>query len=63
MSERAQKINETGLTSDGRIKHFLEKRDPNRYGLKEEEEHTYRKHFADDHIMPSKPSEKEDVTS
>ena len=29
-----------------RIRHFLERRDPERYGLKDEEEETYRRHFA-----------------
>jgi curved DNA-binding protein CbpA len=32
--------------ADHRIRHFLERRDPSKYGLKDEEEETYRKHFA-----------------
>jgi curved DNA-binding protein CbpA len=32
--------------SDTRIRHFLERRDPNKYGLKDEEEAAYRQHFA-----------------
>ena len=32
--------------ADDRIRHFLERRDPHRYGLKEEEEEAYRNHFA-----------------
>lgn len=45
LASRATEYNENKLTSDGRIKHFLEKRDPSKYGLKDEEEETYRKHF------------------
>lgn len=45
LTSRATQYNENKLTSDGRIKHFLEKRDPSKYGLKDEEEETYRKHF------------------
>ena len=35
-----------GGSADHRIRHFLERRDPNRYGLKDEEEETYRRHFG-----------------
>lgn len=45
LTSRASQYNENKLTSDGRIKHFLEKRDPSKYGLKDDEEEMYRKHF------------------
>lgn len=32
--------------SGHRIRHFLERRDPSRYGLKDEEEEAYRRHFS-----------------
>lgn len=32
--------------ADHRIRHFLERRDPNKYGLKDEEEDLYRQHFS-----------------
>jgi curved DNA-binding protein CbpA len=35
-----------GPASENRIRHFLERRDPNRYGLKDEEESHYRLHFS-----------------
>jgi curved DNA-binding protein CbpA len=35
-----------GTLADGRIRHFLQRRDPNRHGLKDEEQEMYRKHFA-----------------
>jgi curved DNA-binding protein CbpA len=57
LASRAEQYNGT---SDGRIKHFLEKRDPTRYGLKDEEEEHYRRHFAGQHIAPLKPSPKLD---
>ena len=38
---------------DQRIRHFLERRDPYRYGLKDEEEETYRKHFAKQNGLPA----------
>lgn len=31
---------------DHRIRHFLERRDPSRYGLKDEEGETYKRHFG-----------------
>ena len=46
LKTRATHYNENGLTSDGRVKHFLEKRDPSKYGLKDEEQAAYKKHFA-----------------
>lgn len=47
MSTRASEFDEEKLNSQGRVKHFLERRDPTRFGLKEEEEEHYRKHFGD----------------
>ncbi len=48
-------------TVDHRIRHFLERRDPNRYGLKDEEEETYRKHFgeAQESLPPLKATKRE----
>lgn len=48
-------------TADHRIRHFLERRDPNRYGLKDEEEETYRKHFgeAQESLPPPKAMKRE----
>lgn len=45
MSARASEYDEGRLDKEGRVRHFLEKRDPTRFGLKEEEEKHYRKHF------------------
>lgn len=47
MTERASQLEGKELGSDGRVRQFLERRDPTRYGLKEEEEVQYRKHFGD----------------
>ena len=52
LTSRTEHYNENQLTSGGRIKHFLEKRDPSRYGLKDGEEETYRKHFAPQILPP-----------
>lgn len=53
MSTRATSLEDEKLDKDGRVKAFLEKRDPTRYGLKEEEEVQYRKHFvSDEDIVP-----------
>ncbi|ETN43115.1 uncharacterized protein HMPREF1541_02273 [Cyphellophora europaea CBS 101466] len=41
-----------GPAADDRVRHFLERRDPNRYGLKEEEEGHYRQHFAGKNFSP-----------
>lgn len=46
MSARASEFEDGGLSSHGRVRHFLERRDPTRFGLKEEEEQHYRKHFG-----------------
>jgi curved DNA-binding protein CbpA len=43
-----------GGVADGRIRHFLERRDPSRYGLKDEEEDTYKQHFAGQPLLPAK---------
>lgn len=45
MTQRATQFEDNKIDKDGRIKHFLERRDPTRFGLKEEEETAYRKHF------------------
>jgi curved DNA-binding protein CbpA len=47
MADRADHFQEHQVTREGRIKHFLEKRDPSKYGLKDEEEEAYRNHFGD----------------
>jgi len=48
MTERAaDQFDDHQRDSNGRVKAFLEKRDPTRYGLKEEEEGYYKKHFGD----------------
>ncbi|KAI1620658.1 hypothetical protein EDD37DRAFT_653712 [Exophiala viscosa] len=41
--------------AEGRIKHFLEKRDPSKYGLKDEEGEAYRKHFSNSGVMQPMP--------
>lgn len=48
MSQRASQFDDNKIDRDGRIKQFLERRDPTRFGLKEEEEVAYRKHFQND---------------
>lgn len=45
-----------GPTADERVRHFLERRDPNRYGLKETEEGHYRLHFSGKNYAPPKPA-------
>lgn len=52
MTQRASQFEENKLDKHGRVKHFLEKRDPTRYGLKEEEEVQYKKVFQDPRAMP-----------
>jgi curved DNA-binding protein CbpA len=44
LSDRRDEQSE--MQGHGRVKHFLQQRDPARYGLKEEEEEAYRRHFA-----------------
>ena len=51
LSSRADHLKEQNITSDGRIKHFLERRDPTKYGLKEDEEGVYKKYFSP-HLHP-----------
>ena len=53
MSARANQFDDNKFDKDDRIKHFLERRDPTRFGLKEDEEVEYRKHFqGNDGILP-----------
>lgn len=53
MSARASQFDDNKLDKDDRIKHFLERRDPTRFGLKEEEEIEYRKHFEkNERVLP-----------
>ena len=40
----------SNLSSEGRIRWFLERRDPTKYGLSEEEERIYRKTFGGGHL-------------
>ena len=46
LASRQDHFEENEIRGPGRVKHFLEKRDPSKYGLKEQEEEVYRKHFA-----------------
>lgn len=46
LTTRAQKQKTDVVDSDGRIKWFLEKRDPSKSGLKDQEEHVYKDHFT-----------------
>ncbi|KAK5072765.1 J domain-containing protein 1 [Lithohypha guttulata] len=46
MTARASQFDDNNLDKNDRVRHFLERRDPTRYGLKEEEESQYRKHFS-----------------
>ena len=52
LTTRAEQYNENKLKSDDRVKHFLEKRDPSLWGLKDEENEFYKKHFESE--MPKK---------
>lgn len=52
MTERANNLVDNRLDKNARVKHFLEKRDPTRYGLKEEEEIEYRRHFGGTNGLP-----------
>ena len=47
-----------GVRPNHSIRHFLERRDPNRYGLKEEEEEAYRKFFAGQTVPRAETDEK-----
>lgn len=64
MTARASEFDEGKLNSEGRVRHFLERRDPTRFGLKEEEEEHYRKHFGNgEGLLPlgrAKPKEEEE---
>jgi curved DNA-binding protein CbpA len=54
LNDREQHYKENNLSkADDRVKHFLEKRDPSRNGLKDEEQDAYRKHFSGKGIKPS----------
>lgn len=45
LADRRDHFEEANMKAPGRVKHFLEKRDPSKYGLREEEEGIYRNHF------------------
>ena len=60
LTSRVEHYNENKLSSSGRIKHFLEKRDPSRDGLRQEEEETYRKYFAPKPLAPPNIESKSD---
>ena len=47
-----------GPAADERVKHFLQRRDPSRSGLKEEEESHYRHHFSGQNFLPPPKSAK-----
>lgn len=51
LSSRAHHYQENQLGAEGRIKHFLEKRDPSKSGLKDEEEEAYKTHFGNQGAM------------
>ncbi len=59
LSSRRDHLEENEIKSAGRVKHFLEKRDPSKYGLKEEEEAVYRKHFSDSVLVTPNLKESE----
>lgn len=54
MTARSTQFDDKKFDKDDRVRHFLERRDPLRYGLKEEEEQEYRKHFQkhEQHLPP-----------
>ncbi|KEF62426.1 uncharacterized protein A1O9_00398 [Exophiala aquamarina CBS 119918] len=52
LNSRADHFKDNQVTRDGRVTHFLQKRDPSKYGLKAEEGEVYRKHF-DSGLQPS----------
>lgn len=52
LTTRADQLQENQLDSNGRVKHFMERRDPSKYGLKDEEQDVYRKHFANSALQP-----------
>jgi hypothetical protein len=53
LASRKDHFEENEIRSTGRVKHFLEKRDPSKYGLKEKEEEIYRNHFANPILEPA----------
>jgi curved DNA-binding protein CbpA len=59
LTSRADHYQENQLGAEGRIKHFLEKRDPSRSGLKDEEEAAYRTHFGNREPMQPLPQLKD----
>jgi curved DNA-binding protein CbpA len=61
LMDRAQGQKMDTLDSDGRIKWFLEKRDPSKYGLKDEEENIYKDHFSPRMVSAPKQSEVSDT--
>ncbi|KIW89095.1 uncharacterized protein Z519_10580 [Cladophialophora bantiana CBS 173.52] len=52
LTSRKDHFEEHDIKGTGRVKHFLEKRDPAKYGLKQEEEEVYRTHFASPILQP-----------
>ena len=46
LNERAEKQKMDTWNHEGRVKWFLEKRDPSKFGLKDEEEKLYKDHFS-----------------
>jgi curved DNA-binding protein CbpA len=53
LASRKDHYEENDIKGQGRVKHFLEKRDPSKYGLKEQEEEIYRTHFANPILQQS----------
>lgn len=52
LASRADHFQQNQIGGTGRVKHFLEKRDPSKYGLKDEEEEAYRQHFSNEMMTP-----------
>jgi curved DNA-binding protein CbpA len=67
LSARAREYDEKNSKADDRIRTFLERRDPTRYGLKDEEAESYKRHFSTRVLPPpttvttSKVVAKEDI--
>ena len=58
LASRSDHLDENETKGTGRVKHFLEKRDPSKSGLKKEEGEIYRHHFTNP-ILEQSPNLKE----
>jgi curved DNA-binding protein CbpA len=61
LTERAEKQKMETMDSGGRIRWFLEKRDPLKSGLKDQEEDVYKDHFAPRMLPAPKPADVSDT--